>query len=167
MVTPLKIYIKNYKPEQVSNKLNNLHVYLGGQEKHVEILASDGYFIIEHNKIIKIHHIDKDIIQRQIDDITLLIDPTITQKEVIFSQIPYHHVYLERDIFYFSSNPENYKKGMITLVVEGYYMSNSSFGKKPTLYENFKPTDIYFITKESVDNILLIKELNVFLSILK
>jgi hypothetical protein len=162
-----KIYIKNYNPSQLTSKFSQLHDYFGGKEKNVEIVSPDGWFTIERNTLYKTEPVDKEYKTMVVAGFTLLIDPSTVKKDRVFSQIPFDHSYLEVAKFYFSSEKESFRKAFLALVVEGHYIEKTPGEKGLTMYENFVPTDLYFLTKESTDNILLIKELNVFLSILK
>lgn len=167
MLSTTKIYIKDYNLSQVTSKFSKLHDYFGGKEKNVEIISPEGCFTIERNTLYKTEPLDKECKTMVVDGFTLLIDPSTVKKERIFSQIPYDHTYLESVRLYFNSQKESFRKAFLTLVVEGHYAERKQGEKGLTMYENFVPTDLYFSTKESTDNILLIKELNVFLSILK
>ena len=60
---------------------------------------------------------------------------------------------------------------MLELVVEGTYKNltiNSTINSRQLndKYYNFVADDIYFISNENIDNILLKKELNMFISLL-
>uniref|UniRef100_A0A6C0JXT4 Uncharacterized protein n=1 Tax=viral metagenome TaxID=1070528 RepID=A0A6C0JXT4_9ZZZZ len=164
-----KIYIKDFDTASLRKKLGKLDQYFRNQEITVELVSPDGLFTIENNKLYKLKPVDKEIIEREFEGFTLLFDNSYFEKEFIFSHVPYDHINLDVVKFYYGE--ENLaKKSFLRVVVEGLYENDNTdkFGKtKKDKYSNFLPTNFYFLANESFDNVLVKKELNVFLSMLK
>uniref|UniRef100_A0A6C0B0T7 Uncharacterized protein n=1 Tax=viral metagenome TaxID=1070528 RepID=A0A6C0B0T7_9ZZZZ len=179
-----RVFIKDYTLQDVRKKMIILKKYIRREELFTEIISSEGIFSVDNNKLYKIEPVDADITTYKVNETTTLLDNSYTKRELIFSQIPFTHTYFERVRLSFTMQPENLKSAFLTLIIEGNYADKNSYketSNKDTSNKdtskmdatcnkdllNFIPTDMYFITKESFGNILLIKELNVFLSILK
>jgi hypothetical protein len=163
-----KIYIKDFDIASLRKKLSKLDEYFRKQETSVELVSPEGLFTIENNKLYKLKPVDKEIVEREFEGFTLLFDNSYFEKEFIFSHVPYEHINLDVVKFYYGQ--ENLgKKSFLTLVVEGLYVNENLIGKtdRADKYFGFLPTNFYFLANESFDNILVKKELNVFLSILK
>jgi hypothetical protein len=164
-----KIYIKEFDTASLRKKLVKLDEYFRNQETSVELVSPEGLFTIENNKLYKLKPVDKEIVERKFEGFTLLFDNSYFEKEVIFSQVPYDHINLDVVKFYYGQ--ENLgKKSFLRLVVEGLYENEDKFKigeSRKDKYSDFLPTNFYFLANESFDNILVKKELNVFLSMLK
>ena len=159
-----KIYIKNYDPINIKKKFNKLDIYFRRKETIVELFSPEGLFIIENQQLYKLKPVDTEIHCKTLDDFELLFDSSYFNKELVLSQIPYDHINIETTKFYYGQEILG-KKSFLRLVIEGLYEPDviNEFNK----YENFKPTNFYFLITENFDNILVKKELNVFLSMLK
>ena len=167
-----RVFIKDYTLQDVRKKMIILKKYIRREELFTEIISPEGIFSVDNNKLYKIEPVDADITTYKVNETTTLLDNSYTKREVVFSQIPYLHTYFERVRLSFTMQPENLKSAFLTLIIEGNYADKNKDTTKMDAtcnkdLSNFIPTDMYFITKESFGNILLIKELNVFLSILK
>jgi len=174
-----KIYIKDLSPQILRKRFSLLDEYFLNQETNKEIISPDGLFIAEKDKLYKLNPIDQDITMQHFEGNYLLFDTSYYERELVFSQIPYEHVAVDKVKFYYGiGEPANKKsKSFVTFVVEGVYekTNNSIMNTTRTTittnttlskdkYTNFIPTDFYFLANESFDNILVKKELNVFLS---
>ena len=163
-----KIYIKDFDIASLRKKLSKFDEYFRKQEITVELVSPEGLFTIENNKLYKLKPVDKEIVEREFEGFTLLFDSSYFEKEFIFSHVPYEHINLDVVKFYYGQ--ENLgKKSFLTLVVEGLYVNENLIGKtdRADKYSDFLPTNFYFLANESFDNVLVKKELNVFLSMLK
>jgi hypothetical protein len=165
-----KIFIKDYDPTLLKKKFSKLDEYFRSSEINVEIISPDGVFIIESNNLLKLKPIDKEIITHTFEGFELLFDSSYFEKELVLSHIPYDHINIDVVKFYYGQEIKG-KKAFLRLVVEGIYENSSKIqemqNENGDKYVNFTPTNFYFLASESFDNILVKKELNVFLSMLK
>jgi hypothetical protein len=161
-----KIYIKDFDVASLRKKLPKLDEYFRNQEITVELVSPEGLFTIESNKLYKLKPVDKEIVECNFEGFSLLFDNSYFEKEFVFSHIPYDHINIDVVKFYYGQ--ENLgKKSFLRLVVEGMYENYLSSQNLKDKYYNFIPTNFYFLANESFDNVLVKKELNVFLSMLK
>ena len=153
-----KIYIKGLNPVDVIN-INKLESYLRLEENIVEIFSPEGIFNIENGKMYKLKPIDAQIIETPFDKFVLMLDTSYYEKEQILSQIPYEHISNLVTRFYYGTTNNNIhvnkNKIFLQFIVEGIHELNK-----------FVPTSFYFLLNESFDNILVKKEIGVFLSML-
>jgi hypothetical protein len=171
IMTTTKIFIKDYDPLLLKKKFVKLDEYFRNKEIIVELVSPEGLFIIEAQKVFKLKPVDKEIVVYNFEGFELLFDSSYFERELILSHIPYDHVNIDVVKLYYGQEAFG-KKSFLKLVVEGLYSDDNSnkFGdNKPNgdKYFNFTPTNFYFLASESFDNVLLKKELNVFLSMLK
>ena len=163
-----KIYIKEYDPLLLRKKFSKLEEYFRNQETVVELVSPDGLFNVVNNKLYKLKPIDNEIVVRDFEGYKLLFDNSYFEKELIFSQIPFDHINLNVVKFYYGQELLG-KKSFLRLVVEGFYENVNiitTANHPKDKYSNFTPTNLYFLVNESFDNVLVKKELNVFLSML-
>ena len=156
----MKIYIEEYNPKELLKKLDKLDDHYKKQINHIELISpSSGIFNIENKKVYKLKANDKN----------LLIDKSIVEKEQVYSQIPYDHYSINMTAYHYCVGTDS----KLYLIIEGMYENKN---KNITLttttnnlknkYYNFIPTNFYFLTNEELDNIMIKKELNEFLSLL-
>jgi hypothetical protein len=162
-----KIYIDNYNPNKITPnillKLEDLHKFT---KTFVQLFSSSGIFIIQNNKIIKQIPNDKPlkkiIFEGIKGKINMILDESFFKEEQVLSQIPItHHSKLITKFYYCQG-----EKSKLYLVIEGYYKSkidDESYKKK---YTNFVVENVYFLVNDEIDNYLIKKEINVFLSLL-
>ena len=171
-----KIFIKDYDPLLLKKKFVKLDEYFRNKEISVELVSPDGLFLIESNNLWKLKPIDKEIVAHNFEGFDLLFDASYFERELTLSQIPYDHVNIDVVKMHYGQEGSG-KKSFLRLVVEGLYENdnnnykigeNNSYHLKTfEKYLNFTPTNFYFLASESFDNVLVKKELNVFLSMLK
>jgi hypothetical protein len=187
-----RIYIENYSPSKLSSKIviDLLDNYFMCSNTYTQLLSSSGIFHIEHNKIYKMNPVDKPITicKNYAGNINLLIDKSIYEKELVYSQIPYDHVSTNMVFFQYSiasgnsSSSSNSsgkkiskKSPNLILVVEGTYSekqidlnstSTTSSKSETNKYHHFVPTNMYFLAMEDINNYLMKEELVEFLSVL-
>jgi len=163
---PTKIFVRDYKPILLKKKIKKLDEYFRKMEKYTEIVSPDGLFSIENERLYKLKPVDKEIFKYSFETFELLIDDSYFEKELVLSQIPYDNISSKIHRFYYSQEPIG-KKTFLTLMIEGVYDYTHLDENVHDKYLNFTPNNFYFLTNEKFDNILIKKELNVFLSILK
>jgi hypothetical protein len=169
---PTKIYIKNYDPLLIKKKFGKLDEYFRNKEVTVDIFSPDGLFMIENNRLFKLKPVDKDVVTHMFEGHELLFDSSYYEREQMVSQIPYDHISMDVVKYYFYQEALG-KKSFLRLVIEGIIDDKPDILSMPDInnnynkYKNFTPTNFYFLANESFDNILVKKELNVFLSLLK
>ena len=203
---PVKIYIDKYYPKAILSKINELDDYFKCTTNYTRLLSSSGIFQIENNKLYKLKPIDKQIVTikkycetckggEHLQDIELLVDASLQEKETIYSQIPYEHITSNIVSFHYScqglidnhNNAKNiYNEGIdntaqkkqrnketkLTLVVEGEYddritpMNCSLSHTTPNKYSHFIPTNVYFLATEDIENYLIKQDIIEFLSVL-
>lgn len=164
-----KIFIKNCDPILLKKKFFKLDEYFRSKEELLEIVSPDGLFCIDNGRMFKLKPIDKDLHSEIFEDVELLFDSSYFEREPVLSQIPYDNIIVPITKFYYSQEMNN-KKTFLKMVVEGIYDKKTTDSSMQTIpsekYINFTPTNFYFLTNENFENILLKKELNVFLSML-
>jgi hypothetical protein len=172
-----KIYIKEIEPISLKKHFSKLDEYFRQKEIFVELISSEGMFVIENNQLYKLKPVDKEVLNQSFEGYTLLFDTSYFEKEHVLSQIPYEHVRFNTVKFHYGEEIFG-KKYFLRLVVEGFYEKENSYissnnnnnnndNNNNDKYNNFVPTNFYFLANESFDNILVKKEFNVFLSMLK
>ena len=158
----IKIYLDDYPPQNILSKLDLLDKLYKQTKNHIEIISTDGIFHIENNKLYKLINHDKQIIQKN----NLILDKSICIKNIHYSQIPFEHISTNITSIYYGHHKN------IQFVIEGIYETNIQLKKEKyninDKYYHFIPTNFYFLANEDFDfdNILLMEEINVFLSML-
>jgi len=179
-----KIYMDNYEPNKLTrNLLDNLDVYYKFTNNCLQMYSPSGIFIMEKEnndkniKIIKQVPCDKPLKLLEFDNTRLILDESSFKEEHVISQIPFDNFYKEVTKFYYSQCEDSRakEKAKLFLVVEGHYENkiNNEIEKEKhkekgkNKYVGFIPDNFYFLAKEEIDNYLMKKELNGFLSMLK
>jgi len=157
----MKLYIKNYKPIDVLNKIELLDQYYVNNKYSIEIISDDGIFYIDEKKIYKMNIILDKLVELRSNDLELMLDKSI-YKNIVNYQLPLNHINFYITSFYYVINP----KSKIKLVIEGKYENNNI--KETNKYNNFMPTNFYFEVPNEKTNFELLNndDLNVFLSLL-
>ena len=168
---PYRIFMDSPTTIITSKVLVNLEEYYKKTNTYKRIFSPSGIFHISNNTIIKNIPYDGVIKRISIDSVNLLVDYSFFKEENIFCQIPIIHEVEDITCFHYCIG----EKSNIIFMVEGYYETklDSSYttSSKETKvgikkYENFIPSNFYFLADEEFDNYLIKKELNVFLSLL-
>lgn len=170
----IKIYLEDYPLEKIDKQtMKKLEPYYQSSVPIHRLFSPEGIFRLQNNKIIKIIPQDKPIHKHKytVDkkNMVLLIDESIMNDQEVLSQIPYEHITHNITEFHYSVTPSSQnKKGgssfYIHLVIEGNYESESDPSKLNNI--KFIPTNFYFLANEKIDNYLIQKDFNVFLSML-
>lgn len=161
----MKLYIDNYKTNNLYSKLQKLDIYFANTTSHIEIYSNEGIFIIDDINLYKLKIKDEDIIKitNYYNKFDILIDNSeITKHET--NQIPSHNVLLQIITFNYLTIP----KSNLKLVITGKYNNTNKiidddFRNK---YNGFTIIDFYFEVLNNIDinSPLFKEELSVFLS---
>jgi hypothetical protein len=170
----MKIYIDDYNPYTLSNKLTKLKKYLVNTNQYIEIYSDDGIFYIDDLGIYKIIIIQDETIKYTSTQTNcrFLIDKTKSYKENV-TNIPLNHI--NNTIHKYEYKLDLRSK--IKLVIEGTinptnnidqidHINNSLNNESNILIPNnfyFEILDKNIDFNELFDN----NDLNVFLSLLK
>ena len=142
----MKYYIEGILP-----RFDKIQQFYKKTETTKMIYSNEGIFSVETNNIFKMIPVDKPIkkITNYKKGVTILIDNSYFEKQLLYSQIPFDHTYLEQSFKYYCLGNEERKDSNLYLVIE----------------EN-NPANYYFLAKEKLDNLLIQEELTVFFSLL-
>lgn len=164
-----KIYIQNYNLELIKNKYDELQPHYKKQKIEHKLYSDEGNYTIIDNNIIKNKPIDCSPIIINENKNTFILDNSFFKDEQIYSQIPYNHIIKEIVTLHYCIESST----TLYLVLEGYYKDISIFentdNHNNTPTHNFVLVDFYFYTPQNIkdlDNFLIKKELNKFISIL-
>lgn len=162
-----KIYIEGYEPQSLTKQIfNKLDEYYKFSKNYVQLYSSSGIFNIDNNKIYKQIATDKPIKYYKFDEnVNLIVDGSFFEEENVLSQIPMHNHYKKYTQFNYCFGDDS----KLYFIVEGHYehaISNKNLGIGLKKYTGFIPDNFYFLAKEEIDNYLIKKELNGFLSML-
>jgi len=170
-----KIYIKDFNPKNITKPvLEELDKHFRFSNNYCELFSPSGIFIIEKNKVIKKVPIDAPLKYVDFEEVQLILDNSYFKEEEVISQIPFHNFYRTITRFYYSRDDDSKskEKAKLQLIIEGHYENkinalNSLSTNRINKYTDFVVDNLYFLAKEELDNYLMKKELNVFLSLLK
>jgi hypothetical protein len=170
-----KIYINEFNPRNITKSvLEELDKHFIFSNNYCELFSPSGIFIIEKNKVIKQVPIDVPLKYVDFEDVQLILDNSYFKEEEVISQIPFHNFYRDVTRFYYSrgDDSKSKEKAKLQLIIEGHYENkqntvNSPSTNRKNKYIDFVVDNLYFLAKEELDNYLMKKELNVFLSLLK
>ena len=143
----MKFYIEGIIP-----RFDKITQFYKKTEKTKMIYSKEGIFSVETNNIFKMIPVDKiaiKILNYYKKGITITIDESYFEKQLLYSQVPFEHILLEQTFKYYCLGNEDRKDSNLYLVIE----------------EN-NPVNYYFLAKENLDNILIQEELTVFFSLL-
>ena len=136
----MKIYIEGILP-----KFDKIQQFYKKTETTKMIYSTEGIFSVETNNIFKMIPVDKPIkkITNYKKGVTILIDESYFEKQLVYSQIPFDHTYLEQSFKY-------YCLGNIDGVIFDIYL----------VIEEHNPVNFYFVTNEQLNKDNFIKLLN-------
>ena len=136
----MKIYIEGFLP-----KFDKIQQFYKKTEITKMIYSTEGIFSVETNNIFKMIPVDKPIkkITNYKKGVTILIDESYFEKQLVYSQIPFDHTYLEQSFKY-------YCLGNIDGVIFDIYL----------VIEEHNPVNFYFVTNEQLNKDNFIKLLN-------
>jgi hypothetical protein len=136
----MKIYIEGILP-----KFDKIQQFYKKTETTKMIYSTEGIFSVETNNIFKMIPVDKPIkkITNYKKGVTILIDESYFEKQLLYSQIPFDHIFLEQSFKY-------YCLGNIDGVIFDIYL----------VIEEHNPVNFYFVTNEQLNKDNFIKLLN-------
>ena len=143
----MKYYIEGILP-----RFDKIQQFYKKTETTKMIYSTEGIFSVELNNIFKMIPIDKPISRfpnYYKKGLTIIVDNSYFEKHLLYSQIPFDHIFLEQSFKYYCLGNEERKDSNLYLVIE----------------EN-NPVNYYFLAKENLDNLLIQEELTVFFSLL-
>lgn len=172
----MKIYIENYNPIKLIQKLDKLDTYFLCKKDIVELYCDDGMYLIDQNSCYKLNITNENVVNKTLNGVKLVIDESDVKKTDAF-QIPPEHISINITKIYYglpnANNLKNQNQNLINLVIEGiknmkpnYDNNYNNYGENK--YENFSPNNFYIevFMKENIDTILQKEIINVFLSLL-
>lgn len=168
-----KLFVKKYLPCMIKNRFHALDEHYVSTKTRQMIYSAEGVFIIRYNGIFKQLVSDEPVEDRG----DFVIDKSRYTEEVVLSQIPMDHIRVDIVEHHFCVG----KQSSLHLVVEGRYPDAIHTASCPTTstmgltagpevhsrYIGFTPHEFYIHTAENMDNKLLIKEVNLLLSIIR
>jgi len=154
-------YINNFNIDLLDSIIKKIEDNYVSSETYIQIYAVDGVYQINDKYINKLIANDKkiEIFEKYYDNFTLIVDSSYYTKEIINCVNP-EHISTNMKRCFFKLN----KNSFLNLVIEG--TENTNFSKKNK--HDINPNDIYFEISNNVDinDALVKKEINVFLSLL-
>ena len=157
----MRIYINNFNIDLLDSIIKKIEDNYVSSETYIQIYAVDGVYQINDKHINKLIANDKkiEIFEKYYDNFTLIVDSSYYTKEIINCVNP-EHISTNMKRCFFKLN----KNSFLNLVIEG--TENTNFSKKNA--HGINPNDIYFEITNNVDinDALVKKEINVFLSLL-
>jgi hypothetical protein len=136
----MKYYIEGILP-----RFDKIEQFYKKTETTKMIYSNEGIFSVELNNIFKMIPVDKPIkkITNYKKGVTILIDESYFEKQLVYSQIPFDHIFLEQSFKY-------YCLGNIDGVIFDIYL----------VIEENNPVNFYFLTNEQLNKDIFIKLLN-------
>ena len=147
-----KIYImKIWIKELDINKVDTLKLkeYLTKTICNDDLYSTEGIYRMNKNKMQPLYFKDDKTseIKGYLSKYTVLVDNSSVALEKETFQIPYDHIYLQIEELHYSLN----KNAAIELIVER---------------NNYKNKDVYFKTREDIDNYHIKEDISTFLSLI-
>ena len=169
----MKIYIENYNPSKLIQKLDKLDTYFLCKKDIVELYCDDGMYLIDQNSCYKLNVSNENVVNKTLNGVKLVIDESDVKKTDAY-QIPTEHISINITKFYYglpnANQLKNQNQNMINLVIEGVKNMKPNYDNNygENKYENFMPNNFYFevFIRENIDVILQKEIINVFLSLL-
>jgi len=136
----MKFYIEGILP-----KFDKIQQFYKKTETTKMIYSTEGIFSVELNNIFKMIPVDKPIkkITNYKKRLTIIVDESYFEKQLVYSQIPFDHIFLEQSFKY-------YCLGNIDGVIFDIYL----------VIEEHNPVNFYFVTNEQLNKDNFIKLLN-------
>ena len=133
----MKFYIEGILP-----RFDKIQQFYKKTETTKMIYSTEGIFSVELNNIFKMIPVDNPIkkITNYKKGVTILIDESYFEKQLVYSQIPFDHTYLEQSFKY-------YCLGNIDGVIFDIYL----------VIEEHNPVNFYFVTNEELNKDNFIK----------
>jgi hypothetical protein len=134
-----------YYIEGILSRFDKIEQFYKKTETTKMIYSTEGIFSVETNNIFKMNPIDKPIkkITNYKKGVTIIIDESYFEKQLVYSQIPFDHIFLEQSFKY-------YCLGNIDGIIFDIYL----------VFEEHNPVNFYFLTNEQINKDNFIKLLN-------
>jgi hypothetical protein len=168
-VVKRRIYLENYNPANFLSIADNFDPYYAFTKEHTELVSEHGLYRIDQtsNNVSKLNQVDLPTVKRPnfIPGKHIIVDYSHFEQTMDISQLPVEHTPMVYTSFNYCFYGTDVKRSLLYLVVEGTFREKPD-GSNKNRYKGFIPTDIYFISDEDIDNVLIKKELNEFLLML-
>lgn len=146
----MKIYLDNYNPSLLKNKLTLFEKYNICSNKLIEVISEDGLYITDYKEIFKINVSHDETSKMEFNGFSFIIDKSIIHLEKVYLVPTHNHLSNIHKYTYKSSIASK-----ISFIIEGEMNNN-----------NFVPTNFYFEAPNNQDLTVCKEDLNVFLSLL-
>ena len=164
------IYLQDFPIRNINkNLLETLEVHYKKTIKNRFLYSDDGIYYYDSDQIFKLTPCDKEPFIYNKDNYNAIVDSSFYEKKEVYSQIPSNHDWVDSVSFCYCIG----EKSQVYFVIEGTYKRdkitlNTTTQMIHSKYHNFVPLECYFSTKDPqiMDNILLKKELNMFISLI-
>lgn len=150
----MKLYIENYNPKNLLDKMGKLKEYILETKNVTFIYSEDGIFEISENNIFKLEPFSEKIQRITLDNNTFFLVDYTTMKRELTYYVPPQHNAIETTINKYSLN-----KGKNTMQLVVYLFKQN---EKNIPYDFFIEMD----NNENLTNNFVKENLNVFLSLL-
>jgi hypothetical protein len=163
----MKVFIKDYKPTDLSSKLSLLDKYLLNRKTQIDIFSSTGCYTVGTDFLYKITAKDAAVklYDKYYENMGIIIDYSKQFKEVE-NNIPQDHLAIQSTYLYYGLNNKSNIKFVVRMDSSIYDTNKTSYNKSMS---HDVPHDFYFETIEDIDitDKLVKEELSVFLYLLK
>ena len=146
----MKIYLENYNPVLLQNKLALFEKYLVNTNQFIEVISENGLFMVNDQDICKITVTLDESIKMEYPPFSLIVDKSKVNLEKVYA-VP-NHTYLTKIV---KNIYKPTKASKIQFIIEGETNSSNNL--------NFLPTNFYFEVPDNMDLTVNKEDLNVFL----
>lgn len=117
-----KIYIANYDPSNLTNKLDKLKPLLKKQVVVKHLYCDDGMYTIENNKLYMLEpSFNSNVEEKKVNNYTFIIDSTPVNKIEVQSQLPLSYIIRETTLNIYGSRDTTLNVETIDNKVVGFY----------------------------------------------
>ena len=117
-----KIYIANYDPSNLTNKLDKLKPLLKKQVVVKHLYCDDGMYTIENNKLYMLEpSFNSNVEEKKVNNYTFIIDSTPVNKIGVQSQLPLSYIIRETTLNIHGSRDTTLNVETIDNKVVGFY----------------------------------------------
>ena len=153
IIKKMKIYLENYNPVLLKNKVALFEKYLVNTNQFIEVITENGLYIVDDKDICKINVTLDESMKMEYPPFSFIVDKSKVNLEKVYT-VP-NHTYLTKIV----KNVYKPNKGSkIQFIIEGETSNMNG--------ANFVPTNFYFEAPDNIDLTVCKEDLNVFLSLL-
>ncbi len=117
-----KIYIANYDPINITNKLDKLKPLLKETKVVKHLYCDDGMYTMENNKLYRIEpNFNSKIEEKKVNNYTFIIDSTPVNKVEVQSQLPLSYIIKTTSLNVYGSKDTTLNVELIEDKVVGFY----------------------------------------------